>query len=39
MHWGTIVGSEKDAEAFKKACKVPALILRDEAKQAKIKKD
>jgi L-ascorbate metabolism protein UlaG (beta-lactamase superfamily) len=39
MHWGAIVGSEEDAKAFKTACKVDALILKDEAKQVKIKKD
>lgn len=27
MHWGTIVGSESDAEIFKKKCQVEAVIL------------
>jgi L-ascorbate metabolism protein UlaG (beta-lactamase superfamily) len=27
MHWGTIVGSEKDAEAFVANCEVPAIVL------------
>ncbi|MFH1312112.1 MAG: MBL fold metallo-hydrolase [Candidatus Eisenbacteria bacterium] len=39
MHWGTIVGSEEDAKAFKTACKVPALILKDESKQVKVKEE
>ena len=34
MHWGKIVGSEKDAQAFKAACKVPAVILKDESSEA-----
>lgn len=27
MHWGTIVGSERDAETFKKNCQVEVVIL------------
>jgi len=27
MHWGSIVGSEKDAEEFKRLCKVEVRIL------------
>ena len=27
MHWGDIIGTRADAEAFKKACKVPVEIL------------
>jgi L-ascorbate metabolism protein UlaG (beta-lactamase superfamily) len=27
MHWGTIIGDEEDAKAFKAACKVPVVIL------------
>jgi L-ascorbate metabolism protein UlaG (beta-lactamase superfamily) len=27
MHWGKIIGSRKDAEAFVAACEVPAVIL------------
>jgi L-ascorbate metabolism protein UlaG (beta-lactamase superfamily) len=27
MHWGDIIGTRTDAEAFKKACKVPVEIL------------
>jgi L-ascorbate metabolism protein UlaG (beta-lactamase superfamily) len=27
MHWGSIVGSQKDAESFKKECKVNVMIL------------
>jgi L-ascorbate metabolism protein UlaG (beta-lactamase superfamily) len=27
MHWGTIVGSQEDAEKFVAMCKVPAVIL------------
>lgn len=30
MHYGTIVGSEKDAEEFKKLCKVETTILKPE---------
>jgi L-ascorbate metabolism protein UlaG (beta-lactamase superfamily) len=30
MHWGDIIGTLADAEAFKKACKVPAEILKAE---------
>jgi L-ascorbate metabolism protein UlaG (beta-lactamase superfamily) len=30
MHWGDIIGSRADAEAFKKACKVPVQILQVE---------
>jgi L-ascorbate metabolism protein UlaG (beta-lactamase superfamily) len=37
MHWGKIVGSEEDAKAFKAACKVPAVILKNEGKQAPAK--
>jgi L-ascorbate metabolism protein UlaG (beta-lactamase superfamily) len=38
MHWGKIVGSEKDAQAFKAACEVPAVILKDEGTGAAEKK-
>jgi L-ascorbate metabolism protein UlaG (beta-lactamase superfamily) len=38
MHWGKIVGSEKDAQAFKAACKVPAVILEDESSRDARKK-
>jgi L-ascorbate metabolism protein UlaG (beta-lactamase superfamily) len=30
MHWGDIIGTRADAEAFKKACKVPVEILQAE---------
>ena len=30
MHWGDIIGTRADAEAFKKACKVPVEILKAE---------
>jgi L-ascorbate metabolism protein UlaG (beta-lactamase superfamily) len=30
MHWGDIIGTRTDAEAFKKACKVPVEILKAE---------
>jgi len=30
MHWGGIIGTRADAEAFKKACKVPVEILEAE---------
>lgn len=30
MHWGSIVGSERDAETFKKECKVNVKILQRE---------
>jgi L-ascorbate metabolism protein UlaG (beta-lactamase superfamily) len=30
MHWGDIIGTRADAEAFKKACKVPVEILEAE---------
>ena len=32
MHWGTIIGTEEDAKRFVALCKVPARILRNEAK-------
>jgi L-ascorbate metabolism protein UlaG (beta-lactamase superfamily) len=31
MHYGSIVGSEDDAEAFKAKCKVQVVILKAEA--------
>lgn len=30
MHWGTVVGSRADAEAFRNKCEVPAAILEPE---------
>jgi len=30
MHWGIVVGSKKDAEEFKKLCKVKVVILPEE---------
>lgn len=32
MHYGTIVGSDKDAKTFKAECKVPVVILKVEPK-------
>lgn len=30
MHWGSVVGSERDAEEFKKCCKVKVMVLKQE---------
>ena len=30
MHFGSVVGSQRDAEQFKRVCKVPVEILKKE---------
>ena len=34
MHWGTIIGDEKDARAFKAKTKIPVLIMEAESRPA-----